>query len=327
MIIDPLGDRLEDHLGEKLRIPRHIDSDVIVDFQEAFQSYPWWKPDFPKLIKKVFEPRAWADSFPIVQWAGQDRSKPINKLYEIVVQTDDVASLEWNRFLETDQFIADQDKRTLPPDVDKTKQHLSQEDLALLPSRMMGYALRERAFYNLDIRFMKELPQMDDPFGSLRIDKLSKTQIQALIYHHFTTKKAQEVAAKRNRELLDQDFIRGKGRGLVILLHGAPGVGKTATAEAVSYSEKKPLFPITCGDLGLKPKEVETSLTEIFHLANLWDCILLLDEAEIFLSPREKRDENLQRNTLVSSMLTSTKYVRYFHYLANIEDTWSFCGR
>lgn len=70
---------------------------------------------------------------------------------------------------------------------------------------------------------------------------------------------------------MDQDLIRGKGRGLVILLHGAPGVGKTATAEAVALWHKKPLFVITCGDLGFTPQGVESSLGEIFRLANLWD--------------------------------------------------------
>jgi SpoVK/Ycf46/Vps4 family AAA+-type ATPase len=27
------------------------------------------------------------------------------------------------------------------------------------------------------------------------------------------------------------ELVRGKGRGLIILLHGVPGVGKTSTAE------------------------------------------------------------------------------------------------
>lgn len=30
------------------------------------------------------------------------------------------------------------------------------------------------------------------------------------------------------------DVIKGKGQGLLILLHGAPGVGKTSTAECVA---------------------------------------------------------------------------------------------
>lgn len=124
--------------------------------------------------------------------------------------TSRVPGLEYNRFLGKDQFIADQDEQPLASDVDKAQQHLNPEDLALLPSRLFGYALRERAYFNLDISFIEELPQMDDPFGSLIIDQGCMTQMQALIYHHFTTKKAQGVAARQTRELMDQDFIRGK---------------------------------------------------------------------------------------------------------------------
>lgn len=92
MVQDPSGGRLVDYQGKESRIPRHIDSDVIIDFHEALQSYPWWKPTFPKLIKNIFQPGAWTDRFPIILWADQGRSKTIKKLYEIVVQTDDVES-------------------------------------------------------------------------------------------------------------------------------------------------------------------------------------------------------------------------------------------
>ncbi|KAI0183841.1 P-loop containing nucleoside triphosphate hydrolase protein [Xylaria flabelliformis] len=103
---------------------------------------------------------------------------------------------------------------------------------------------------------------------------------------------------------MDQDFIRGKGRGLVMLLHGAPGTGKAATAEALALWHRKPLFVIMCSDLGFTPQGVESSLNEIFRLAHLWDCILLLDEADVFL-----RETNaLQRNALVSVFLRVLEY-------------------
>lgn len=91
-----------------------------------------------------------------------------------------------------------------------------------------------------------------------------------------------------------------------MLLHGAPGVGKTATAEAVAMENRKPLFTITCGDLGLTPSEVETSLNEIFRLAGKWGCVLLLDEADVYLSQRSRLD--LQRNALVSVFLRVLEY-------------------
>ncbi|KAK4104434.1 hypothetical protein N658DRAFT_521097 [Parathielavia hyrcaniae] len=117
------------------------------------------------------------------------------------------------------------------------------------------------------------------------------------------------LQALKRREpstILSQDLIRGKGSSLVILLHGVPGVGKTATAEAVAQHYKRPLFVITCGDLGLNPKDVESGLKNIFRLAQLWDCILLLDEADIFLSRRELKD--LERNALVSVFLRVLEY-------------------
>lgn len=68
----------------------------------------------------------------------------------------------------------------------------------------------------------------------------------------------------------------------------------------------KPLFVITCGDLGLTPSQVESSLTNVFRLANLWDCVLLLDEADVFLTQRSQDDMN--RNALVSVFLRVLEY-------------------
>lgn len=54
------------------------------------------------------------------------------------------------------------------------------------------------------------------------------------------------------------------------------------------------------GDLGLTAESVEDALQEKFHLAQVWDCILLLDEADVFLAERSAQD--IKRNSLVSGM-------------------------
>jgi len=69
----------------------------------------------------------------------------------------------------------------------------------------------------------------------------------------------------------------------------------------VAQKYGKPLFSISCGDLGVVPSMVEGSLNDILHLAHLWDCILLLDEADIFLTARSAAD--LKRNGIVSGEL------------------------
>ena len=172
---------------------------------------------------------------------------------------------------------------------------MGDDELPLLPRRVVAYAFRLRRFVMLDIRALKSFPVSDNVFENLKIDPSHEKMVKSLVKSHLDNQMAQKLRPGVN---LNQDLIRGKGSGLVILLHGVPGVGKTATAEAVAQANRKPLFVITCGDLGFTPKEVEDSLKDIFRLAHMWDCVLLLDEADIFLSRRELGD--LKRNALVS---------------------------
>lgn len=53
------------------------------------------------------------------------------------------------------------------------------------------------------------------------------------------------------------DIIAGKGQGLMILLHGGPGTGKTFTAEGIAEVQERPLYRVTCGDIGIEPEQVE----------------------------------------------------------------------
>jgi DNA polymerase III delta prime subunit len=40
------------------------------------------------------------------------------------------------------------------------------------------------------------------------------------------------------------DFVKGKGNGLIFLLHGRPGVGKTCTAGEFSLRDSLTVIPI-----------------------------------------------------------------------------------
>jgi hypothetical protein len=62
---------------------------------------------------------------------------------------------------------------------------------------------------------------------------------------------------------------------------------------------KAPLYVLSAGDLGTNPANVDLALTGALERCRLWDALLLLDEADVFL---ETRDSNsLARNELVSS--------------------------
>jgi SpoVK/Ycf46/Vps4 family AAA+-type ATPase len=91
-----------------------------------------------------------------------------------------------------------------------------------------------------------------------------------------------------------------------MLLSGKPGVGKTLTAEAVAEHMQCPLHSITSGDLGLRPSEVEESLTSALELVSRWNAVLLIDECDVFLETRSTDD--IERNRLVSIFLRTLEY-------------------
>ncbi|KAI0538495.1 hypothetical protein GGR58DRAFT_295424 [Xylaria digitata] len=303
---DPAGRDITSRPGQGTTWPEYIESDTIVDFNEAFQVHPWWKPAFQQFPEaESFYPTTTLDDFPIVEWSDRSRFKEFASREEMVVEYDGVRELEWAKFIEADAFISE--RGTSEP-LGHLAQTLSPDDLALLPSRLFVYALRSRSFINADIRYLKPVRDTLNPLESLQLPEKHKDMIQSAVFGHLEKKKVRRRATLLNSEFLDQDLIHGKGRGLAVLLHGPPGVGKTATAEAIAHLYKKPLFPITSGDLGTDPWDVEAKLSEIFRLANLWDCILLLDEAETLLAQREKKDNNIQKSSLVSVFLRTLEY-------------------
>lgn len=83
-------------------------------------------------------------------------------------------------------------------------------------------------------------------FQRLVLSPTTKELIQAAVTAH-----GQQVSAAA-------DIIEGKGQGIIILLHGPPGTGKTLTAESIAEEQERPLYRVTCGDIGITPVEVET---------------------------------------------------------------------
>lgn len=87
---------------------------------------------------------------------------------------------------------------------------------------------------------------------------------------------------------------------------------------SVAELANKPLYRVTCGDIGTNPEAVEKYLKHVLWLGKNWDCgascspglrelltgaVVLLDEAEVFLQERATND--IQRNALVSSKACS----------------------
>jgi len=102
------------------------------------------------------------------------------------------------------------------------------------------------------------------------------------------------------------DLVSGKGAGCVFCLHGPPGTGKTLTAESISEFLHRPLYSVSVGELGTSPIELETRLRQILEVASIWEAVILIDEADIFLEARNVSDIN--RNALVSIFLRLLEY-------------------
>lgn len=69
---------------------------------------------------------------------------------------------------------------------------------------------------------------------------------------------------------------------------------------------RRPLLQVTCGDIGQDAEVVEKRLEDHFQLAHKWGCVLLLDEADVFLQKRSRED--LARNAIVSVFLRVLEY-------------------
>ena len=163
----------------------------------------------------------------------------------------------------------------------------------LLPLNLKGYNFRRKKWYDLVADRILDVKWNKEAFQKVVVDRKAKDLIQALV--------SDQLAAE-----VSTDLIAGKGNGLILLLHGSPGTGKTLTAESVAELAEKPLYRVTCGDVGTKAEDVEKYLESVFHLGKLWDCVVLLDEADIFLEQRSLED--LQRNALVSVFLRVLEY-------------------
>jgi len=141
----------------------------------------------------------------------------------------------------------------------------------------------------------------ENAFNKLELNPKHKKLLKELVEQH-----------AKNTERLS-DLVPGKGNGLIVLLHGPPGVGKTLTAESVAILTEKPLYTLSMSDLGQAPSAVETVLLRAFELAVHWKAILLFDEADVFLESRSLSD--LRRNGLVSVLLRVLEYFQGILFL------------
>ncbi|KAG8762421.1 hypothetical protein FRC11_009503 [Ceratobasidium sp. 423] len=190
------------------------------------------------------------------------------------------------------------------------------EDLVLLPPTLHGYSFVAKTWGEILVEHLSPVPFQPHIFNHLVLRNDYKSMIRSLVDAH----------AGKGESALLTDVVTGKGGGLIIVLHGKPGIGKTLTAEAISEHLERPLYVVSSGELGVDASYLERNLKDTLEVATIWKAVTLIDEvnfkriyptdladdwngdtqADVFLEARSSHE--LQRNALVSVFLRVLEY-------------------
>jgi len=161
---------------------------------------------------------------------------------------------------------------------------------------MYGFVLGTRKWYPLSLKYLSPFKWQPKLIDSLVLPNSQKQLVFAMLHG------SQEWRA----DAPAGDIVRSHGRSRIVLLHGPPGTGKTLLAEAISQSLRRPLFVINCGEIGSLARGADAKLEAWFSLASRWGCVLLVEEADIFLTRRSMGDE-LEMVELTSGKIDSSQ--------------------
>jgi hypothetical protein len=101
----------------------------------------------------------------------------------------------------------------------RNSQYIISDQQALVCSRtVMGYYLRDKVWADFIVDKVEKIEWDDSCFDKLQIEPDLKTILESLVSQYNTT------------YTCFKDILKGKSKGLTILLRGPPGSGKTLTA-------------------------------------------------------------------------------------------------
>ncbi|KAF2264299.1 P-loop containing nucleoside triphosphate hydrolase protein [Lojkania enalia] len=207
----------------------------------------------------------------------------------------------WLPFKETGRVIID--RKTFQEDNELSRVGIcdfpENVDKTLCPPFVYGYSLAIKEWCRFYVSSIHGVHWNKKSLESLVMKEDQKELLHALVSSHDFPENP-------------RDETRQKGKGLVILLHGSPGSGKTLTAECCAEITEKALFSTSLAELNKenRPWWFEYRLKQVLQYATIWKAVVLLDEADVFL---EKRRDDVgdasERNALVAVFL---KHLEYF---------------
>jgi hypothetical protein len=196
---------------------------------------------------------------------------------------------------------------------------LSETDLLICSPKVRGFCLQDKMWRIFDVECIDDVDWDIHAFDSLVLPEGYKDLILAFV----------DSQLKRGDSF--DDVINGKGKpefletvacitdaiaggGLIIMLSGKPGVGKTLSAESCAERLQLPLYKMELreDDGYISPSDCDTnqasynatntraSIERQFELVTKWNAVLLVDECDAFLQKRSRGDP--KRNEVMSSM-------------------------
>lgn len=183
---------------------------------------------------------------------------------------------------------------------------ICREDIACL-------YLKDQQWGRVLVERLQEVTWAESSFRHLQMEQSKKDIIQTLV-----------TGFDSDQDVDFDDAIQGKGRGLIFLLHGDPGLGKTMTAgkfsfkyspiipetqlekanchcfiESIAEHAHRPLYHVTTGQLSMDTSDLDRELGDIFMLGHRWGAVVLLDETDVLMSQRTPSDWNGTLSSLV----------------------------
>ncbi|KAI0437025.1 P-loop containing nucleoside triphosphate hydrolase protein [Xylaria telfairii] len=203
----------------------------------------------------------------------------------------------WLPYTETGRVVLDkatfqEDYSSKTPRITKAK-----AELMFCPPFAIGYSLAKKEWCRFLVENLRPVQWKPDAWEKLILEEEQKLVLQALVTSHSYPENA-------------RDQPEQKGKGLVILLHGTPGSGKTLSAESSAELTHRALISTSMASLDTERLSFvfEHNLRRLLQYATLWKAIVLLDEADVFLEMREEKAGSAKRNALVAIFLKELEY-------------------
>lgn len=188
--------------------PQQLDTQVIVDVTLAINNEPDWQLTSRVSVEDFTNCDERETQIPPVCRHGRD--------YEGHCGSDYIFKDLTMRHSGINPPISDLDGHLQP----RRAEELKQEDIILLPKWVHAFVLRSRQWVTLNTGDLSEV-QFENNFDELMFSSSHKQTIVALVETHENARTSPTQGHHSVGPALD--LVRGKGAGLVILLHGEPG--------------------------------------------------------------------------------------------------------